>query len=152
MKKYNYLEAVTEDIRDYLDSKDLTEYESRDEAESALYDRLWTADSVTGNASGSYYCNTWRAEEALAHNLDLLAEAVDEFGGEMDVLRDGAEACDVTIRCYLLSRTLSDVLDEYEEAGTWDTEEDAETITDAAARIIDAVADVLTPAPVPAIA
>ena len=33
----------------------------------------------------------------------------------MDVLKDGAEACDVTIRCYLLSGAISDVLDELED-------------------------------------
>ena len=53
--------------------------------------------------------------ENICHNLNLLAEACEEFGGSMDVLKDGAEACDVTIRCYLLGGAISDVLDELED-------------------------------------
>ena len=32
-----------------------------------------------------------------------------------DVLKDGAEACDVTIRCYILGQVLDEVLDELED-------------------------------------
>lgn len=63
--------------------------------------------SVTGNASGSYTFNTWKAEEYLCHNLNLLAEANEEFGSNSDILSDGAEVCDVIIRCYLLSRAIN---------------------------------------------
>lgn len=45
-----------------------------------LNDELWTADSVTGNGSGSYTFSTWKAEEYLAHNWDILTEALEEFG------------------------------------------------------------------------
>ena len=80
---------------------------------------------MTGNASGSYYCNAWKAEEALCHNLDLLGEAADEFGDESitNVLKQGPEACDVTIRCYLLSQAISAVLDELEDEAEDDTNE-----------------------------
>ena len=45
--------------------------------------------------------------------MDLLAEAFKEFGEDgLDILKKGAEACDVTIRCYLLSECLSEVVDE----------------------------------------
>lgn len=66
---YDYLEQVTADVRDYVEQEiDLTEWAGdRDGLEEKLNDDLWTCDSVTGNASGSYYCNTWKAEEALAH-------------------------------------------------------------------------------------
>ena len=72
-ERYNYLEAVTDDVREYIrDEVDLAEWKGdRDGLEEKLNDDLWTADSVTGNASGSYYCNAWRAEEALSHNWDL---------------------------------------------------------------------------------
>lgn len=124
---YNYLEAVTADVVEYIKDKiTLTDYESREELEEALNDELWTADSVTGNASGSYYCNAWKAEEALAHNWDLLAEALTEFGQDgTDVLKQGAEAMDVTIRCYLLGQAIAEALEELEEelAAVFDTEE-----------------------------
>ena len=124
---YNYLEAVTADVVEYIKNEiNLADYDSREELEEALNDELWTADSVTGNASGSYYCNAWKAEEALAHNWDLLAEALSEFGQDgTDVLKQGAEAMDVTIRCYLLGQAIAEALEELEEelAAVYDTEE-----------------------------
>lgn len=124
---YNYLEAVTADVVEYIRNEiNLADYDSREELEEALNDELWTADSVTGNASGSYYCNAWKAEEALAHNWDLLAEALTEFGQDgTDVLKQGAEAMDVTIRCYLLGQAIAEALEELEEelAAVYDTEE-----------------------------
>ena len=76
---------------------------------------LFISDSVTGNASGSYFCNSWKAEECLCHNIELLAEALHEFGSDISYLENGAEACDVTIRCYLLGQALNETLDELEE-------------------------------------
>ena len=123
-ERYNYLEAVTADVLEYIKNEvNLSDYESREELEEALNDELWAVDSVTGNASGSYYCNAWRAEEALSHNWDLLAEALEEFGQDgTDVLKQGAEAMDVTIRCYLLGQAISEALDELEEEFPWNEE------------------------------
>lgn len=126
---YDYLEQVTADVRDYVEQEiDLTEWAgNRDGLEEKLNDDLWTCDSVTGNASGSYYCNAWKAEEALAHNWDLLAEALEEFGQDgTDVLKEGAEAMDVTIRCYLLGQAITAVLDDLEEEGVFEEEEEEE--------------------------
>ena len=113
---YNYSEAIRDDIRDYIKCEiDLEEWRgNRDGLEEKLNEDLWTVDSVTGNGSGSYTFSTYEAEENLCHNLDLLEEVCEEFGGSMDVLKDGPEACDVTIRCYLLSGAIADVLDELE--------------------------------------
>ena len=128
-ERYNYLEAVTDDVREYIKEEvDLAEWKgNRDGLEKKLNDDLWTADSVTGNASGSYYCNAWRAEEALSHNWDLLAEALREFGQDgTDVLEQGAEAMDVTIRCYLLGQAIAEALDELEEELAEDDEDEEE--------------------------
>ena len=116
-ERYNYLEAVTADVVEYIKNNvNPSDYDSREELEEALNDELWTVDSVTGNASGSYYCNAWRAEEALSHNWDLLAEALEEFGQDgTDILKQGAEAMDVTIRCYLLGQAIAEALEELEE-------------------------------------
>lgn len=116
---YDYRSIIADDIRDYIESHFTAEEISekltdRDEWEQELNDDLWIVDSVTGNASGSYFCNTWKAEEAIAHNWDILADAIAEFGGDVDILRQGAESCDVTIRCYLLGECLSAVLDDLE--------------------------------------
>ena len=115
-EKYNYMEAMKDDIKEYINNEvNLKDFTDRDELEEKLNEDLLVEDSVTGNASGSYYCNSWKAEEALAHNWDLLAEAMKEFGCEVDLLEKGAEWADVTIRCYLLGQAIGEVLDEMEE-------------------------------------
>ena len=115
MERYDYLEAVKEDVLNYINENNIVvTSENRDEVEQDLNDTLFTYDSVTGNASGSYTFNTWTAEEYLCHNWELLGEALTEFGCDMSYLEKGAEACDVTIRCYLLGQAISEVLDEIE--------------------------------------
>lgn len=116
--KYNYLENLKEDIKTYIKENDLLNDEQVNY--DALYDDMFIEDSITGNASGSYYCNTWKAEEAICHNMDLLKEALTEFGytigNEYHHLGSrGAEWCDVTIRCYLLGQALHEVIEEMEE-------------------------------------
>ena len=121
-ERYDYRAAVTADIIDYIREhytvREIAEKlrGEREDWEDELRDDLWTVDSVTGNASGSYTCNGWYAEEYICHNLDLLGEAVEEFGGSIDILKAGAEACDVTIRCYLLGECVAVALDELEES------------------------------------
>jgi hypothetical protein len=124
---YDYREAMTEDVKEWIkENIDLTEWtEDREGLEQQLNDDLWTEDSITGNASGSYYCNSYNAEESIVHNWDLLNEALDEFGqNNINVIEKGAEWADVTIRCYLLGFVISDVLDEMEENGDFDESEE----------------------------
>ena len=126
---YNYLENIKEDIineikYNYTKEEIKENLEDREEFEQALYDDLFVSDSVTGNASGSYYCNAYKAGEALNGNWDLLREALYEFG-EQDInpIEKGEEWCDVTIRCYLLSQAISLALDELEEELEEDNEQ-----------------------------
>ena len=122
MERYNYAEAVKADIRAWLEenrSMDELKESLQDEytfnaTVDRLNDELWVEDSITGNASGSYTCNRWQAEEYLCHNWGLLSEAYREFGGEPDL--DNPEGCDVTIRCYLLYGCLTEVLEEIADA------------------------------------
>lgn len=116
--KYDYLEAVTEDVREYIRNEiNLADWRGKqEELEEHLNDELWVCDSVTGNASGSYYCNTWRAEEALCHNWAELAEALEEFGcADVNPFDKGAEWCDVTLRCYYLGQAIAEALEELAE-------------------------------------
>ena len=120
MEKYNYMESITADILEYIHTTYTEEeikekLEDRDAWEEELNNDLWAFDPVTGNASGSYTFNTWKAEEYIAHNLDLLAEAMAEFGDDSNALKNGDEWCDVTIRCYLLGAAISAALDTIEE-------------------------------------
>ena len=120
MKAYNYEEAVKNDVRAWIgDNVKFSEWESdREGLEEYLNDELFTVDSVTGNGSGSYTFNTWEAEENICHNVELLGEACGEFGDDAaQMLKRGPEACDVTIRCYLLGSAIAAVLDELEEEG-----------------------------------
>lgn len=128
MEKHDYETEIRNDLADWLRecaSYDDMTADAFEEARERLEDEAWTADGVTGNASGSYYCNAWKAEEAICHNLDLLGEALREFGDTgADILEKGAEACDVTVRCYLLGQVFGDVFEkvldelrEKEEAG-----------------------------------
>lgn len=119
MEKYDYYKAVLEDVTEYIEDN-YTEEEilaaledDRDSLYDQLYDNMFISDSVTGNASGSYTFSTWKAEEYLCHNLDLLEEAADEFGDNLgNLVVRGAEVCDVTIRCYLLGGAINEYLDE----------------------------------------
>ena len=112
--KYDYLENVKADVLEYIKEN----YEKEDYADldyNELYDEMFISDSVTGNASGSYYCNTWKAEEAICHNHDLLKEAQECFGClPTEYISKGAEWADVTIRCYLLGQALQEVLEDLE--------------------------------------
>lgn len=122
MEKYDYLDHEIEDVIRYLKDnwspeqiEQLRQEQENDteSLEEKLYDELWTADSVTGNGSGSYTFNTNKAEEYLCHNLPLLGKALEEFGEEnaTQYLND-PEAADVTIRCYLLSQAISEAVND----------------------------------------
>lgn len=113
---YDYLEAEKNDVLDYIkENIDFSSFEDIEELEEELNEELWSEDSVTGNASGSYTCNRYLAEEYIAHNWDLLGEALEAFGCDENPIEKGAEWCDVTIRCYLLSSAISEALKEIED-------------------------------------
>jgi hypothetical protein len=139
---YNYEETMKNDIIDYI-AENITRADyinEREELENRLNDDLWTADSVTGNASGSYFCNAYKAAEALNGNLDLLAEALEEFGSEAaDYKRALTEPewADVTIRCYILGRAVSEVCEMLEESGYFEESEadESDIIAEVAAEI-----------------
>lgn len=121
---YDYREAMTEDVKEWIkENVDLTEWtEDREGLEQQLNDDLWTADSVTGNGSGSYTFNRVQASLYVLDNMDLLQEAIDKFSTDPATVGDKFisedwEWFDVTIRCYLLGSIISDVLNEMEENG-----------------------------------
>lgn len=131
MTNYNYEESMKSDILDYIaENIERGDYiDNREELEELLNDDLFCEDSVTGNASGSYYCNAYRAKEAVtADGLDYISEACADFGIEAKeigekFIRQDWEWIDVTIRCYLLGSMVSAVLDELEEAGYFEESE-----------------------------
>ena len=115
---YNYLEAMKNDITEYINNEiNLADYADRDELESSLNYDLFTEDSVTGNASGSYTFSRAQAQEYVTDNIDLLKDACEEFGTDAALvgewfLSDDWEKMDVTIRCYLLGQAIGEALDD----------------------------------------
>lgn len=125
---YDYREAVKDDVLEYInDEINFEDFDTLEELEEYLNEVLFTEDSVTGNASGSYTFGTYEAEENICHNMDLLQEALSEFGDTEALVMDfDAEKADVIIRCYLLSEciaaALEEIEDEFEEAHEEDEE------------------------------
>lgn len=123
IEAYDYREAVKNDVYKWME-ENREEVEARhsqeDEAdfEDWVISECMIRDDVTGNASGSYTFNTWKAEEYLCHNFDLLVEAVNDYGGAEWVgkaIEQGAEYCDVTIRCYVLYEMAAQAIEEFFE-------------------------------------
>ena len=120
MERYDYESSVKNAVKSYIidnyGAEEIKrEFANADEFAEALYDECFVSDEVTGNASGSYTFNTWKAEENLSHNWDLLEEAAEAFGIEPEIstsYKNGAEYWDVTIRCYLLPQAITEALEE----------------------------------------
>lgn len=120
---YNYYFDMEDAIKNYIDNDfDFSSVTDLDEMSEKLSDDLLAEDSVTGNGSGSYTFNRWEAQQYVMNNIDLVQEAFTEFNQKekfADWFFDSNfEAIDVTVRCYLLSEVVSEVLtdnkDEYE--------------------------------------
>lgn len=115
------MDNLKEDIKQYIEENKENEnynFEDIEEVSEQLFNDLWIDDSVTGNGSGSYYCNAYKAREVLTGNEDLLVEALEEFGNDPESYKRSLtdpEFGDVTIRCYLLRDAIGEVLKEMEE-------------------------------------
>jgi hypothetical protein len=122
---YDYKEQVLDDVRTYFEeNKSSYEGLDKDQLQEQLNDDCFISDSVTGNASGSYFCNAAQADECLCGNRDLLCDALDAFGGDYKQALQSSEYCDVTIRCYLVGECVSEFVDELDDDGFFDEEED----------------------------
>lgn len=113
---YDYREEVKKDVLQYINEEiNFKDFDTLNELDEKLNDELWIDDSVTGNGSGSYTFNTYEAEENIAHNWELLEEALAELGSDENPISKGAEWCDVIIRCYLLGECITAALEEIED-------------------------------------
>ena len=111
------------DVREWLMNNYNGEYNdySFDDMVERFYDDIWDKDEVTGNG-GDWYDSEYKCEEYVCHNLDLLIEALFEFG-ELEarlvniVKKHSAEGnlarwADCAIRCRLLYECIYEVLKE----------------------------------------
>lgn len=132
---YDYMEEMKEDIKNYLEEHkdyiDADTLKDKDYLWQELNDACWMADDVTGNASGSYTFNSYKAKEYVTENMDYVLEMVREFCIDSETvaekfLNEEWEWFDVSVRCYLLGQAITEVLDEMEENGFFDEEEEEE--------------------------
>lgn len=116
---YDYYENVSQAVKEAAEDSytpEILEPVDLDDYAEKLSDALWVDDGVTGNASGSYFFNSYKAEEALAGNWELAGEALEEFGYDnINAFEKGAEWIDCIIRCYLLNQSIAEYVEEYED-------------------------------------
>lgn len=127
---YDYHEHVKGDIYDVLEENFYGYFDgiTAEDVKSDPYevagriaDDMFNSDSVTGNASGSYFCNTWKAKMAVLDNIDILRNAFIDWGYSSDdvaadFLEERWETMDVVIRCYLLHEIMDEVMEEIRDA------------------------------------
>lgn len=116
MRTYaDYCQEVLDDSKGYIEGN-IGYIEDEDD----LFEQLWVSDSVTGNGSGSYFCNSYRAREAcsdLVWDDDFLCAYRDNWGGEglAEALEQGPELFDVLIRCIALYDVINEANEYFKE-------------------------------------
>lgn len=121
---YNYYDAMRSDLLDkiawnYSLDEILEKLEDSESWKEELNDDCWADDSITGNASGSYTFNSYKARDYVCDNDDLCREALTEFCCESDSIAEHFlsgdwEYFDVTIRCYILNSAIDSLIDDLE--------------------------------------
>lgn len=111
----NYYLQVEDSVKDYIEDNAI-DIETVD-YETLLCDMM-LSDGVTGDGSGSYFFNTYKARECVIENLDEVREALNEYCytyeqiGEM-FMEDEWETMDVIARCYQLNWALANYYEEH---------------------------------------
>lgn len=102
-------DVAAENFDGYMDSDSDSDF---DDAWDAFCEDLYMDDSVTGNASGSYWFNSKKAEESLGEFIwdEDIVWLLEEMGYTIgDVVKRGPEVVDVIIRCAMLYQVESAV-------------------------------------------
>lgn len=127
MKKYNYLEAVKDDVETWLvdNSSQFEEIKDNNKIDGVidwdgvkddLNETLWNDDSITGNGSGSYTFNREKARDYVFNDgLQYLEDLVDEGWLTYEsigkyITNFDFESLDVSLRCYFLSQAIEEVI------------------------------------------
>ena len=153
MKYYDYNEEVTKDVVKYINENynvDELKDEFGDivEFRETLTDELWESDSVTGNASGSYFGCSDEASEAICYHWDLIQEMVKEGWYALNSDTLDPEKIDVALRCYVLDDAIDSAFrylhidnDTFEDEEDYDEkdydEEDYDEEDDSEERLLD---------------
>lgn len=119
MEKYDYMKAILSDLRVFVAEKiDRKQwFNNPDGLGRYLCARCCIADEVTGGNSETYFKDVWQAEEAICHNMDLLADAVYCFASSYRTVIEDPEYADVLIRQYLLDKAVETIIRELKKTG-----------------------------------
>ena len=115
---YNYQLEMVDELEDMLKDSDVDfNGKNRGESYEELQDLSFDRD-LTGNRTGSYWCNELKAERALLGNFDLVQDALDDFGMESVDSPDliSGEHLDILVREHLLPSVIDEVLDDHNVA------------------------------------
>ena len=115
LKFYNYKSEMIDELESMLKDSDIDfTGKNRGEAFEELQDLAFDRD-MTGNRTGSYFCNELKSERALLGNFDLVQDALDDFGMESISSPElvSGEHLDVLVREHLLPQVIDDVLDKH---------------------------------------
>ena len=111
-----YYEMVYEDVKEWLEDEmesDFLEGCNIIDAIDKVYDELSTTD-ITGNLSGSYYCDAYRARQCVLENIDDVAKAYIDLNMEnqlcQDLYAERWEKIDVVAREANLFRAIDDAV------------------------------------------
>lgn len=122
MFNYYYDQTTENVVQMIIDNNyyDIEDGDELDDLRDRIYDDAFMDDAVTGNASGSYTFNSYKAKEYVTANTDLLKEALYEFGVDSEsisehFINDDWEYFDVTIRCYVLGACIDDAIEQAKE-------------------------------------
>lgn len=114
MNYNDYLVEVESDALDFLD-ENIEHYDDFDDA----FDAMFCSDYVTGNGSGSYTFNSYKAQQNVKDAIfdENIVTLLDWNGINIfDTLRDrGAETLDVIVRCYVLSDIYSIIEEHFKD-------------------------------------
>lgn len=119
MNYEQYVNQVRNDAIDYIDDQVNSGCWTKDTSIDDIYDELFDADGVTGNGSGSYTFNSYRASENVADAIwdDDIVYALGEMGVNVsEFIKDrDPEGLDVSIRCAILGHIMGDLEEHFED-------------------------------------
>lgn len=110
----DYQEAVKNDAIEAIRRGDYDYCEDFEEVDEAL----WIDDGVTGNGSGSYTFSTYKAQKNVSDLIwdEEFIDACAELGVSVgDLIKEGAEAVDVSARCFALGYVSEEIREAWEE-------------------------------------
>lgn len=108
---YNYEEAIMKDIAEFFEENPEVKLYS----DTLMFSVLIDEDSITGNPTGSYFCNAFKAREALRGNEELYEDAVDAMGTDDDYKKyfSNPESADILIRMFVISENMNEIFKKY---------------------------------------